>query len=489
MDADTANVSARLRELARERPDAPAVIDAQFDQANTFAITYAAFDRIVDGVARRALAHGWGPRDCAALLVKPHWPLVALKLGFARAGIPICTIPSVSATVAIVLIDDGLHAGATVVVDETWWRDPGADASTTPVPMGAGGDALFQLQATSGTTGVPKLVPVTHAMMRARMHVADTYPHPGDVRLLCTSGPGGGYGMRHMLRAFERGGLVVLADSTGDTAALIERHRINLLVASPYSVTRMLATRDPSLPRFATLEQVSIGGSLLSSDLVRTVSARVCEQTLCTFGSTEAGSTAVGPGNAMRGMEGAAGFIHPGVEVEAVDDDDRPLPHGQTGRLRVRAPGQAFAYHNDAATSAVAFRHGWFYSGDIGRVTADRILVVEGRVDDLINVGGSKYAPQVFERVLLSVPGVTEAAAFPAYDPMGRFVPNAAIVASAAVDLAAIQAAFRREPSIPSPVVVMKLARLPRDDQGKVLRRELAAMVKRMGAKPPPTST
>ena len=482
------NVTARLREVARERPDAPAIIAGQaidgVPEGRT--ISYAELDGIVDAIAQRAARWGLGAGDRVNLLLKAHFALLALKLGCARAGIATCGIDVPDGAAArVVPHDDGsAPGGRNLVVDPRWWTD----AADAPAPMHPGGDALFMLQATSGTTGVAKAVPVTHAMLLARARVADACPHPREVRLLCTSGPGGGYGLRHMMRVLDAGGSVVLADSSADITALVERHRVNMLVTSPHAVSLLLERRARDAPRLATLEQLSIGGSLLSGELVRTVAERVCATVLCTYGSTEAGATAVGPGSAMRGLEGAAGFVLPGVTVEALGDDDRPLPAGRTGRLRIRAPGQAPGYHADPAATALFFRDGWFHPGDLGTVTEDGILVIGGRIDDLINVGGSKFAPEIIERVLLRVPGVRDAAAFGVRDALGKHVLHAAIVVDGTIDVATIEATFKAHRGVPPPAVVLRVPQLPRDSQGKIGRRALATYVasRRRGLEPDP---
>jgi acyl-coenzyme A synthetase/AMP-(fatty) acid ligase len=479
---DDANLTAPLRDAARAHPDAIAVIDAQSaGGAPGRAHTHAQLDRILDAVAHRARALGLAPGDLVTIGKPPHWRELLLKLGLARAGVASCAVQARgSAGRVVARAEEARGDAGALLFEDTSWHDAG---DAPPAAMAPGGDSLFVLQATSGTTGVGKLVPVTQAMMATRVRMASTDWLPTELRVLCTGGPGGLYPLRHILATFARGGMVVLADSTDDVASLIDRHRITLLVSSPYAIGALLQRRAPDAPPFATLELLEASGSLLSIEFVRRVSARLCARVRCTYGATETGMTASGEASALRGLDGAGGIVLPGADVEAVDDDDRPLPAGRSGRLRARVPGQASSYFDDPETSARAFRDGWFYPGDLGYVTPDRILVVEGRIDELINVGGSKLAPAVFERVLLSVPGIVDAAVFGVRDAMGRQVPHAAIVAPVAVEIAAIEAAFRAHPRVPPPVVVMRMPTLPRDAQGKVRRRELAELAGRHAAR------
>lgn len=471
------NVTSRLRDIARHRAEDPAIVMGQAEDClpEGRVVSYGELDRIVDAIAARTRGWGFVPGDRVNLLLRAHFPLLALKLGLARAGMVSCGIDVPGAAARIVGTGHRHdHTEPTLVVDPAWWTD--VDAA--PASIHAGGDALFMLQGTSGSTGKAKAVPVTHAKMRARARITSGVPLRRDACLLCTSGPGGGYGLRHALRVLDAGGRIVLADSSSDIEAIVLRHQVNLLVCSPHVATRTLEVRAPGAQPLAPLERIDLGGSRLSSDLVRAVAGRLCANVICNYGSTEAGPTASGPAGAMRGIEGASGFLLPGAELDVIDDRGRPLPRGTRGRLRVRTPGIADGYHADPVATSRAFRDGWFHPGDLGYVTPDGILVVTGRVDDLINLGGSKLSPEEVEAVMLRVPRVREAAAFGMPDALGKEVLHAAIVADGDLDVSAIEAVFRAHPFVPAPAVVLRLPSLPRNENGKLERRALAAFAK-----------
>lgn len=470
------NVTEILRRQARARPDAPAVAGgaAIHGIAENRVYSYAELDRVVDAIAIRAMGWGVAPGEHVALLLKGQMPNLLLRLGLARAGIPYSnlTYPGDRALrIRLRRSEDSPDERAIIAAPE-WW----SEASDRPAPMHAGGDALLQRQGTSGTSGMSKLVPVSHAMYTARWQRTIGVPLPREPRLLCVSGPSG-LGFGYALSVFEAGGMVALLGPGDDPLTLVERHRVGVLVASPYAIAATIGRRPADAPPPATLEQVVLSGSRLSAETIRLVSERLRASVVCMYGSTEAGPLAAGAAAAMSGIDGATGYVLPGVEVQPVDERGAVLPPGTVGRLRIRAPGLAREYFGDPLATANAFRDGWFYPNDVGTVTEDGTLVITGRADDLINVGGSKYAPEIIESVLLRVAGVRDAAAFGISDALGKDVVHAAIVTDGDVDVDAIEAAFRAAPGVPPPSVVLRVPELPRNDNGKINRAGLAHFV------------
>ena len=90
----------------------------------------------------------------------------------------------------------------------------------------------------------------------------------------------------------------------------------------------------------------------------------------------------------LQGHPGAVGYLYPDVEMQAVDADDKPLPPGTEGTLRVRSGGCASGYFDDPAASARVFRGGWVCAGDVGTVADDGLVTVTSRSSEVINQGG-----------------------------------------------------------------------------------------------------
>jgi acyl-coenzyme A synthetase/AMP-(fatty) acid ligase len=181
----------------------------------------------------------------------------------------------------------------------------------------------------------------------------------------------------------------------------------------------------------------------------------------------------------IEDIPGAVGFLHPGVQAQVVDEADRPLPSGAEGLLRVRTPGQALGYRNDPVATARHFRDGWFYPGDVGRITAEGLLIVTGRASDVINLGGRKVAPDIIERVLEDLPEVREAAAFGVPGQNEIVELWAAVVADGPLDARALAGHLSARLGPNAPAYLLQVSALPRNANGKLLRQELAALATR----------
>ena len=117
-----------------------------------------------------------------------------------------------------------------------------------------------------------------------------------------------------------------------------------------------------------------------------------CSNVISCYGSTEMGAVAMALSAGCPISLALSATSCPGLEVEAVDGDDRPLPAGTEGVLRMRTAHQA--YFDGPPRSDLSGDLPWFYPGDRGSVQADGIMSVTGRVTELINVGGVKIAPE-----------------------------------------------------------------------------------------------
>src|SRR6185437_2214553 len=152
------------------------------------------------------------------------------------------------------------------------------------------------------------------------------------------------------------------------------------------------------------------------------------------YGMTEAShqmtSNPLPPGDRRPGTVG----IVAGAEVAILDADWQPLPAGTAGEVSVRGPGVVDGYLDNPESTAASFRDGWFRTGDLGRLSADGYLTLDGRLKELINRGGEKIAPREIDEALLAHPGVREAVAFGVPDAKWGEVVHAAVVATGVSD-------------------------------------------------------
>ena len=130
------------------------------------------------------------------------------------------------------------------------------------------------------------------------------------------------------------------------------------------------------------------------------------------YGMTEAShQMATNPLPPRARKPGSVG-LPAGVEIAILDDAGRELAQGATGEIAIRGPGVTVGYENNPEANAKAFTHGWFRTGDQGRLDADGYLVIAGRLKEIVNRGGEKVSPREVDEALLEHPEVAQAIAF-----------------------------------------------------------------------------
>ena len=469
------NITDAIRKQAQLNPDAPAVV-----RRGDRTVTYRDLDRTIDASARRALDLGLRPGLTAAISLAGNrtsdpYPFLILALALARIGVASgpATLPVRHATMSFVAAATGAPDSRTVLIDEGWYEAPRPEASVESVSSHQDGAAICRIFPSSGTTGSPKYIAISHEMMRRRLvaRQRDT-PFSADLRQISAIGPANHYWFRDALNCLSVGGMQILMPFT--TAG--SRYRVNYLIAPPAILERIIANLPSGAGPFPSLATIEVGGAHLSPKLAGLVREKLGTNIVCSYGSTESGPVARAPLLALEGNRGAVGYLDTGVEVQSVDENDRPLAPGEQGILRIRSDTCVAGYFDDPQATARSFRNGWFYPGDLGAVSSEGILSVAGRTDELINRGGNKINPQRIDEVLLSVKGVREAAAFEVVGASG--VPEiwAAIVLDGPVEQRALVETCKARLERNAPAVIMKFDRLPRNDTGKVMRRELARM-------------
>jgi fatty-acyl-CoA synthase len=250
----------------------------------------------------------------------------------------------------------------------------------------------------------------------------------------------------------------------------ILRHKVTAMAIAPISLQRVLAALPAGVGPLPTLKMIEVAGSVMPTALLAQVRRKLCDNVVSAYGSTEVHGVAAAPFAAMGGNPQAVGYIYSDTEIQAVDENDQPLPPGTEGILRMRSDHAATEYFGDPVATAQVFRGGWFYCGDVGTVWPDGLLTISGRVGEFINSGGNKVAPHVIEDVLLSLPGVTEAAAFGVPDRNGVVQIWAAIVAPVTIDQSVLTRLCREKLAGRAPKYIIQMKGLPRNANGKILR-------------------
>lgn len=362
-----------------------------------------------------------------------------------------------------------------------------SDALAVAAPAGgSGGEPDVALTApaaivyTSGTSGEPKGVVLTHASLLASA-VASAFhlgALPGERWLACLPLFHVG-GLAILARSALAGGAVVLHDRFDPEAVsrALDEERVALVSLVPTMLARVLDARGERPPP-PGLRAVLLGGAAAPAPLLARA-ARAGWPLLPTYGLTEATSqvATLPPGAPLR-TDGGGLRPLPGVAVRVVDEADRPLPPGASGAIHVRGPTVTPGYWRRPEASARALAGGWLRTGDLGALDADGALRVLGRADDVLVTGGENVHPAEVEAALLAHPDVADAGVAGLPDPAwGQRVAAWIVPAPGARPRPDALAAFVRERlagyKVPRSWHIVRT--LPRNAAGKLERRALRA--------------
>jgi len=337
---------------------------------------------------------------------------------------------------------------------------------------------------TSGTTGRPKRVPLTHAnLVASTLNIATTNElTPSDRSLcimplfhihgivaaaLCTLASGGVLICPKGFSAREFWDLVDVYKPTWYTAV----PTIHQIILTKVEENQEIVKNNPF--RFIRSCSSSLPPAILER-MEEAYHAPVIEA----YGMSEAAHQMTA--NPLPPREHKAGSVGIGIgtEIGIMDDHGNLLENGMIGEVVVKGPNIFHGYDNNPEANATAFLDGWFRTGDQGRKDSDGYLFLTGRLKELINRGGEKISPFEIDDVLLRHPAVAEAVAFGAPNSMYGEEVHAALVLKTMVEeeeLKAYCSEFLAKFKVP--VKFHILEEIPRGATGKIQRSKMAEML------------
>jgi long-chain acyl-CoA synthetase len=276
-----------------------------------------------------------------------------------------------------------------------------------------GADDLAILLYTSGTTGEPKGVRLTHrnTLSNIEASVQAFEVTPDDVML-------GILPLFHTFALTATMGIPLHVGATfvtqvrfipSDALDAIEQHKVTLLVAVPTMHRVMSAMQKKSPRKVDSLRFGVAGGEPLPPRIEREFQEAFGVELVQGYGLTETSPVlTVNPPTANR--SGSAGKAIPGVELRIVGEDGQTLPPGEIGEIIARGPNVMQGYHKRPDETAKMIRDGWLYTGDMGYLEPDGYLIITGRRKEMIIVGGMNVFPAEIEAFLSEHPGVSHCA-------------------------------------------------------------------------------
>ncbi len=498
------NIAQLLARAARLHPERPALA-----QGKRLLASYAELAERVAGLAA-GMAARLAPNDRVALVMKNCPQYLEIMFACWHAGLVAVPINAKlhPREVDFILADSGarlcfvnadrhsaLDAPVAASLDQrididsphfAQWSAGG----TMPLAARAADDAAW-LFYTSGTTGRPKGVTLTHRNLMAATlnYFADVDTIAADDAIIHAAPMSHGSGF-YMLPHVARAALNVVPESGGFDPAeiypLLQIHRGVTMFAAPTMVKRLVDHPDDSeLPGLKTI--VYGGGPMYVADCKAAMQRFGCKLVQI-YGQGESPMTITCLNKKLHAdlkhpryeeRLGSVGHAFTGVEVRVAGADDNSLAAGEVGEILVRGDVVMAGYWNNPAASAETLRNGWLHTGDLGSMDENGFLSLKDRSKDLIISGGSNIYPREVEEVLLRHPAVSEVSVVGQADPEWGEIVIAFVVApgtppdSEELDTLCLDniARFKR------PKRYVFVDALPKNDTGKVLKTRLRELL------------
>jgi len=375
----------------------------------------------------------------------------------------------------------------------TWGEAPGCTPFAAFLATEAGAPVTYTvspahdrvaLPYSSGTTGLPKGVMLTHRNLVANLAQIDFIDstQPGE----CLVG---------VLPFFHIYGMVVVLCGVlrkGGCVVTMPQFDLEqyLRLTADYRVRRaylvppiaLALAKNPIVDKFdlSNLEFVTSGAAPMGRELEEDCGARIGCMVKQGYGMTEASPvTHFTPEDPLFARSGSCGLLVPNTECRIVHlETKKDVGAGEHGELLIRGPQVMMGYLNNAdATAQAVDDDGWLHTGDVGYADADGFFYIVDRLKEFIKYKGFQVAPAELEGVLLTHAAVADCAVIPMADAEAGEVPKAFIVMRHDVSseelmeyVAGIVASFKKVRCVEF------IAKIPKSPSGKILRRELIAL-------------
>ena len=442
----------------------------------TRSYTFSQMREVSRSLAKNFSNRGVKPRQIVSTFLPPDQDWLSTLAIFHEAALPVSLwgIGTVSKLDVSWFVSNELRPGLPsqqTILIEKGFDIPLPNEADHQRTLFARPDKPMRYVMTSGTTGAPKAVTFTGDNIQARLNQlgsywADSRPELNFMGLSTTGG------FFTALAALQHG-YPYMAEVAVNLSALerAKEYGIQVLAGSPAQIGQALTLIREHKLKFPSLVEVRVAGSLPSRKLVSAIHNDLGVQVKSVYGSTEGGGVAMTllePGDDPSDT----GVLVPGIQLEIQKQD------GVSGQIRYRGPGVSPGYL-ESSEFDLNFVDGWFYPGDTGFISEQNHLILQGRSDELMNVGGTKINPEKVEDLAKEFQGVIDAGVCLIERLPGIEEVAIAVVGQAGVDLRGLDRFLRDKLPVGHPTVFTTASQIPRNRMEKTIRKEVMNQILR----------
>jgi long-chain acyl-CoA synthetase len=347
---------------------------------------------------------------------------------------------------------------------------------------------LASIVYTSGSTGNPKGVMLTHLNMVSAVNSVNGYlRHSENDVILCALPLAFDYGLYQLLMSVAAGATLVLERSFAFPIGILERmaaERVTVFPGVPTIFSTLMNLKNLERFDLSSLRMVTNTAAALSEEHIRRLRVLFPQATLYSmYGLTECKRVTYLPPEQLDERPTSVGRGMPNEEVWLVDDAGKRLPNGSTGELVIRGSNVMRGYWENPVETSKSLKPGpipgemVLYSGDIFRTDDEGWLYFVARRDDIIKSRGEKVSPREVENAIYSLDGVLDAVVVGVQDDLLGQAVKAFVVRKDGYALSerdVIRHCLARLENFMAPKHVEFVLELPRTDTGKLKRTGLA---------------
>jgi acyl-coenzyme A synthetase/AMP-(fatty) acid ligase len=447
-------------------------------------------DAAVNGLKKLGIKHG----DMVGLTLTQsptHMIIIMALLKIGAISVPLAAIKSMQERTEIakkyhikflITFDDRFGLQGTSVININKINTIRLEAQDTAPDhvMNVDSQTPLRLVLSSGTTGKIKGVMLTQDDILNRVNQS-LIAFTNKTRLLSFD-LNYAMGLIFNLSVLKEGGTIVFPGA--DIKNIINVFGVTDLILSPVQASELIK-QSQGKNSFSSINRTIVVGEYCPVGLIHALKDKITNNIYNTYGLSEIGGVSITIPEILPTQDEnlAKGIINKALTVEIVNSKGKILPAMESGRVRIKSKTMPKGYYLDPEMSAECFKKGYYYSGDRGFITEEGYLCIEGRYDDLINIGGEVIDPIKIEKIVNQHQEVVDSIAFAVKSPLGVNELALAIAGTEEADRKELEA-FCAKNIKPYPKHFFYLDDLPKNSNGKVLRNQIPELFENQGKSP-----